>query len=172
LGYNHPFFKVREDQVELPNGHSIPDFTIWENGDVAQVLAITPDQKIILAKQYKHGAGQMIAECPGGYMDEGEEPLQAAKRELQEEVGYTADEFQLLATFIHHPTKETSTTFFFLATNATPVTEGTNQEVTEDIEVMLVSFEQALAMIAVGELQQTGTVAGILLATRQLGEPK
>jgi ADP-ribose pyrophosphatase len=168
-GYNHPFFKVREDQVSLPNGHTIPDFTVWENGNVAQVLAVTPNQEIILAKQYKHGAGQMIAECPGGYMDEGEVPEQAARRELQEEVGYTADEFKLLATFVHHPTKETSSTFFFLALNATPVNEGARQEVTEDIEIILVSFTQALKMIETGELKQTGTIAGILLAARLLG---
>jgi 8-oxo-dGTP pyrophosphatase MutT (NUDIX family) len=168
IGYNHPFFQVREDEVKLPNGHTIPDFTVWVNGPVAQVLALTPKNEIILARQFKHGAGMMVTECPGGYMEKGEDSEAAVKRELLEEVGYTAEDFYLLGQFRHHPTKEESETFFYIAFNAALAPEGARPEITEDIEILLISFKKALEMIDDGELFQTGTVAGILKATRYL----
>ncbi len=170
VAYPHPFLTVREDVVLLPNGHRIEDFAIWENNDVAQVLAITPEKKLILARQYKHGAGKMVAECPGGFIDDGEEPEMAARRELEEEVGLTAPKFKLLATFIHHATKETSTAYFYLALNATELYTGKKPEITEDIEVLQLSLSEVFSMIEKGDLQQTGTIAGIMLAVKELGE--
>jgi 8-oxo-dGTP pyrophosphatase MutT (NUDIX family) len=168
VGYDHPFFKVREDHVILPNGHEITDFTIWENCDVAQVMAVTPDKKIILVRQFKQGAGKIVSECPGGFVDVGEDKMAAAHRELKEETGYTVKELILLGRFHHHPTKETSNAYFYLGLNAKSGKQ--KLDITEDIEVQLFSLSEVMSLIKEGEIVQTGTIAGIFLALEFLGK--
>lgn len=166
--YDHPYFYVRADHVRLPNGHEVPDYTVWVNGDVAQVLAITEDDRLILVRQYKHGAAQVLLECPGGFVNSEESPQVAAHRELREETGYVAGVLELLGRFVHHPSKETGATYFYLARNVVVSAAGPQPDQTEQIEVVLLTWSQALAMIASGEISQTGTVAGILLAAQRL----
>ncbi|MDH4330440.1 MAG: NUDIX hydrolase [Candidatus Moranbacteria bacterium] len=71
----------------MPNGE-VSDFYIKKEGTVVAALAITKDQKVILAKQFRPGPKEILLELPGGYVDEGETPKQAAEKELLEETGY------------------------------------------------------------------------------------
>lgn len=158
----HPFFKVREDHVVLPNGHEVSDYTIWESGDVAQVVPIMPDGKLLLVQQYKHGLGEMIIEFPGGFIDAEETPLEAAKRELSEETGYTSSQIEKVGTFIHHPTKETGKLHLFIAYNLEEENDSLEQDVTEDISVVYFTPEKLLAKVQAGEVMQTGSMLGLL----------
>lgn len=77
-------------EFELPNG-KIADFDIKHEGETAAVLAITLENKVLIARQFRPGPEMIIDELPGGAIDKGEEPIDAMKRELLEETGYTGD---------------------------------------------------------------------------------
>lgn len=165
-GYKHPFFKVREDHVILPNGYEVPDYTIWESGDVAQVLPVTPDGRLLLVQQYKHGLGEVIEEFPGGFIDEGETPLQAAQRELLEETGFSSQKIEKIGTFVHHPTKESGKLHLFIAHDIKKSPNSLDQDVTEDITVIYRTPEELLIKIKDNIVMQTGSMLGLMLYLR------
>lgn len=92
------FFSIRIDTLELPHGVRKP-YTVLETGrHAAAVLALTPDQKYVVLKEYRHPTGKWLYGCPGGRIDAGESPMEAAQRELLEETGYEAEEFTTLGS--------------------------------------------------------------------------
>ena len=165
IGYNHPFLKVREDHVVLPNGTVIPDYSVWESGQVAQVIPITPEGNYILVEQYKQGIGRTTMEFPGGFIEANEDKLRAAQRELSEETGYQSTDWQELTTIVHHPSKEDGATHLFIAQGVTLLEEKEKlqPDVTEDILVHNLTEQQVLEKILTGEIMQSGTIAGFLL---------
>ena len=163
LGYKHPFFKVREDHVILPNGHEVPDYTVWESGDVAQVVPVMPDGKLLLVQQYKHGLGEVIEEFPGGFVDKGENFLDAAKRELSEETGFSSKKIKKIGTFIHHPTKEIGKLHLFIANDLEKLPNSLEQDITEDITVVYRKPEELLEKIKNGTVMQTGSMLGLMI---------
>src|SRR5678816_446041 len=88
--YLHP--DIRVDRCELFNGHTL-DAHLLEYADEIMIFALTKDQEVVLIKQYRHGVQEAILELPGGSVDDGETPLEAAKRELMEETGYAGEAF-------------------------------------------------------------------------------
>lgn len=86
------FLQVRIDDVRLPGGAMATREYIKHPGAVA-VLALLDDGQILLERQYRHPVGRVMLEIPAGKLDEGEEPLACAQRELLEETGYTAGEW-------------------------------------------------------------------------------
>lgn len=162
--YSHPFMRVVEENVTLPNGLTIPDYAIWLSGDVAQVLPVTPEGDLILVKMYKQGAQREVLEAPGGFINEGEYPLDAAKRELLEETGLESDDWSLVHVFCHHPSKERGETFFYLAQNAERSNKPQKQDETEEIEVVSMSVPEFLHQLKNDKIIQTGTIAGALMA--------
>jgi len=168
--YNHPFFKVREDKVKLPNGTAIPDYAIWANDDVAQTILIHKG-KALMVEMYKHGAGEVILEFPGGFVESGEDPSTSAKRELQEETGVVVQNLIPLTTCIHHPTKETSRTHLFLANIADEVKivqKNQDLDSTENIKTHWIDWDEIKEMILDGKIVQTGSIAGYFLADEKL----
>ena len=87
------------DMVELPNGHVAHREVIRHIGAVC-VIPVTEDGKVVVERQYRYPMDEVITEIPAGKLDrEDEDPLEAAKRELREETGYTADEWRELGAF-------------------------------------------------------------------------
>ncbi|MEO1123540.1 MAG: NUDIX hydrolase, partial [Cyanobacteria bacterium J06639_16] len=88
LVFDHRWYKVRQDEVRLPNGEIIDDYFVSVRPDVALVLPITVDREVIFVHQYRHGAGEVLLELPAGTFDPQQEAAEtAALRELQEETG-------------------------------------------------------------------------------------
>ncbi len=161
------WYKVRKDTVEIKPGKVI-DYYVGVFEDVAMILAITPDNKVPLVLQYKHGIGDIITELPAGMIDEGEDPLEAAKRELREESGYTSDDWQVLGRFSRSPGKSRGgNVYLYFAQNAEKASEQEFDE-NEDIEVILKPFPEALQMAKSGELQGIDTVLALLLAESKI----
>ena len=169
VAFNHRWYKVRRDIVELPSGEVIDDYFVSVRPDIALVLPITPKHEIVFVRQYRHGVGEVLIELPAGTFDpEQENAAAAARREFEEETGYTADQLLPIATLYDNPVKETNQIHLFLAQDAYPVGDQA-LDVTEDIEVLLIPISVAAEKILQGELQVAGSVAALFLGLNHLG---
>jgi ADP-ribose pyrophosphatase len=167
LALDNKWFKVQKDVVELPNGKVLDDFYIWNEPDVAQIVAVTKSKKIVLVRQYKHGTHEILIECPAGYVDENEDFESAAKRELLEETGYRAGRVELLGKFVHNPTKSSGRVAAYLA-QGVQKSEAQKLDDNEEIEVMEVGFKEVVEMINKGEIWTSGTISSIFLALNKM----
>ena len=93
-----PWLEVWREQVRLPNGRIIPDYYKLVMPDVAVVVAVASEEKILVLRQYKHGVRGATWELPAGFCNENESALDCGRRELLEETGYVAGEWIYLQT--------------------------------------------------------------------------
>jgi ADP-ribose pyrophosphatase len=167
LESHHLHKNVRIDKCELPNGKVIDGFVL-EYRDWVNVVALTKKREVVLVRQYRHGARKVILEIPGGVVDDGDEsPVQAARRELLEETGYTSDAFIQIGCIYPNPANQTNLIYSFLALDAEKVGSQSLDE-TEDIEVELRPFETVIAMAKNGELLQSMQVSAMFFALAYL----
>jgi len=160
---DNPWCRVRRDEVELPDGQILDDFYLFVRPDIALVLPVTPDDRVVFVRQYRHGAGRVLMELPAGRIDPGEDPREAARRELREETGYTSDRpFEPIATLYDNPVKTTHRTHLFLARHAI-ATHAQNLDVTEEIEVLEVPRREIAGCIQRGEICVAGSLSALLL---------
>ncbi len=158
---------VRVDHCEIKPGIVFEPYVI-ETGSWVNVVALTKDNKVVLVKQYRHGAGQVMLEIPAGIMDEEDEsPLQAVQRELLEETGYTSDKFVHVGTVYPNPATHTNVTYSFLALDVKKIGQQ-NLDETEDIEVHLVPFDEVVAMAKEGGLPQALHVSALFFTLAYL----
>lgn len=140
------------------------DIANAEGTQAAGVIALTPDNRVVIARQFRAGPEKVMDEIPGGLVDPGEEPEQAAHRELLEEVGYEAGSIEYLGK-VYKDGWNAAVWHFFLATNCVPHPAGQNMEDTEDIEVDLLSIPQLIHNAKNGKMTDS---AAVLLAYDQL----
>ncbi|WP_242916836.1 NUDIX hydrolase [Pontibacter liquoris] len=167
--FEHKWYKLRRDHVALPNGREMDDYFVSVRPNVVLTFPLTEDNHVIFVRQYKHAAGNIFMELPGGVIDEDEtDPSAAAMRELLEETGYTSDAVEPLLEVIDNPTKDTNKIYFFLARNVRKVAEQDLDE-SEDIEVLKVPLADVEKLVLGGSIHVSGSVALCLLAIRKLG---
>lgn len=163
------WYKLRRDHVALPSGLEMDDYYVSVRPNVVLTFPLTEDNHVIFVRQYKHAAGDIFIELPGGVVDEHEtQPAEAAKREVLEETGYTSDEVELLLEVTDNPTKDTNRMYYFLARNVKKVAEQDLDD-SEAIEVLKVPLHEVAGMILEGKINVSGSVALCLLALRKLG---
>ncbi|HRR08648.1 MAG TPA: NUDIX hydrolase [Rhodothermales bacterium] len=132
--YESKHGNLRQDHVRLPNGVEILDYMLMEYADWSGVLCITEEGNVLTVTQYRHGAALSSIEFPAGMVDEGETPLEAAKRELLEETGYVAEGWQPLMVCFPEPVKQTNKGHLFVAHRAKKVSEP-RTESTESLHI-------------------------------------
>lgn len=139
--FKRPWLTVRQDCVELPNGHRNPEFYVQEFPDWVNVIALTEDGLFVFEKQYRHGLRMTGYELCAGVIEEGETPLEAAKRELQEETGYGEGEWEEIMSICANPSTTNNMTHCFLSRGVKKIS-GQNLDYTEDITPILLSEEE------------------------------
>ena len=129
-------FDVIRLDCYLPSKDIHNDFYSISMHNWVNIFSLTNDNKIIFVKQHRIGKNIVTMEVPAGAIDEGEKPLDAAKRELVEETGYTSDKFILLKEISVNPAIQNNTCYFFLALNCIK-SHDTKFDSTEELELML-----------------------------------
>jgi len=110
-----PFIEISRQSVELPDGRRIDDFYQIVMPDYVSVFAETEDGRLLLLRQYRHGARRVCLNFPGGRVNSGEAPLAAAERELLEETGYAAATWTAVGSFVTQANQRCQTAHFFRA---------------------------------------------------------
>lgn len=158
---------LRTDRCELPNGLVLDKYYIREITDFVQIVPVNAEGHILIVRQYRHGPQVISTEVPGGLIDPGEEPIQAAERELLEETGCVADRFEAVTPLYTNPARNTNSAHTFIAHNAR-IVQPPEQENTEHIEFEFVSRDALFTLIDNGQFAHALHVASLLLALRQL----
>jgi len=165
--YRGPVFWVTTDQVLEPTGVRVRRDVVRHSGSVV-VVAVdesTGSPRVLLEKQYRHAAGRFLYELPAGRIDEGENELKAAKRELMEETGYSARSWKCVLRFWASPGFVAETMSVYLARNLTLGTAHPEDD--EVIEMKLVPLPRAVAMVMNQTIQDAKTIAGVLWLDHQ-----
>jgi ADP-ribose pyrophosphatase len=156
--YQGSFLKVLRDEVELPNGKKSTREYIPHPG-AAMVIPVTDQGQLVMIRQYRYPLQAEFIEFPAGKIDPGEDALQTAHRELQEEIGQTAKDFRHLTTI--HPVIGYSNELIEIY-----VAKGlslTKQDLDEDefVDVFEISFGEAMELMKQGKITDVKTMIGL-----------
>ena len=165
--YDGRIVKLDLHTVELPNNQQSKREVIHHPGAVV-IAALDETDNILLVRQYRIAASQILTELPAGTLEIGEEPVECAIRELQEETGYYPNSIQSVGGFYPVPGYSTEYIHLFFARDLTLAPR--QQDDDEFIELVRVPFTDAIDMIDTGEIIDCKTVAGILRLQRFLSK--
>jgi 8-oxo-dGTP pyrophosphatase MutT (NUDIX family) len=158
-------FKVREDFCESSENGTKASFFVIENPDWVNIIALTTDEKVILIEQFRQGTNEITLEIPGGMVDEGEEPLQCAKRELLEETGFVAKEIIYLGKSHPNPALQENVMFHFLALDCEK-SGKTKFDEHESIDTKLVELKEIDKLIEEEKITHSLVLAGFYKFTK------
>lgn len=156
-------FRVERRTQILPDGVVHQREVIIHPGAVA-ILPQLADGRLCLIRNYRLAVQETLIELPAGTLDPGEEPAETATRELQEETGYRAGKIEKLCELLMSPGILNERMFIFVATNLQP--GETALETGEQIEPVLATLEEAIAMVRSGKIQDAKSVAALLYYER------
>ena len=154
-------FSVRINRCRSPRTSQEHDFYVIDFPNWVQVIPITPDDHVVMIRQYRHGSDEIFLELPGGLIDKDDrDSNEAARRELLEETGYRAHDLILLAKTYPQPAVLNQRGLTYLAPNVRKTAEPT-PDAAEDIEVCLVGLNGIPDMIRKGEINHGQTVMAL-----------
>ncbi len=170
LLHRPPWFEIAEEDVELPDGQVVLSFPSFAVREFAIVVPFTDDGQTLLIRSYKHGVRGVSRSFPAGYLEDGEDPLDCAKRELREEAGWEAAAWVPLGRFVIDGNYGSGAMHAFLATGARSVTVPASGDL-EEMVLERVSWDDAVAALRAGELRQLASAAALGLAALARGVP-
>lgn len=157
--YEGRILNLRKDQVELENGAQSSREVIEHNGGVC-VVAMDPQGRLLLVRQYRYPYGKELLELPAGKREGDEDPMLCGARELEEETGYRAGSLEKLGELYPTPAYDTEVIHIYLARDLVPSKQHLDEN--EFLDVVPVAFDQALEMVLRGEIPDAKTQIGIL----------
>ena len=159
------WFGVRVDSLRYPSGREAK-FDVLEHVGGVTIVAFDPNGRLLLVRQYRHAVGRELLELPAGTLDPDESPERCAERELQEEAGYRPGRIERLGGFHTAPGYCTEYLHVFLCTD---LIESRLEGDEEAIDVVPTPLEEALRMVAAGEIEDAKTAGALLLYLQQQG---
>jgi len=158
--YETPIFSLHQNKV-LPDCTNHPaHFYVLNAPEWINVIALTHDNQILLVEQYRHGIHETTLEIPGGMVDSGEIPSDAAKRELLEETGYSSDSWESLGKTSSNPAILSNFTHLYLARNC--IESGSQQtDGHEDIEIHKMPLYDFLQLVSDGVVHHSIVLAAV-----------
>lgn len=158
------WISLRADECKMPDGKIIKPYYVLEYPDWVNVVAITKNKEIILTKQYRYAYNKISLELPcGGVEPYDRTPLDAIKRELREETGYSSQNIIEICKLCANPANHTNTTYSYLALEA-ELTSQTKLDDTEDIEVVLLPINKVREMLYTNQFDQALHVSALFYA--------
>ncbi|HVO30261.1 MAG TPA: NUDIX hydrolase [bacterium] len=148
---DYRIFKVRRDVSVHPRTNTEHRFVVLEGGDWVNVIPITDDGKVVFVEQFRHGVRANTLEVPGGMVDAGESPSQAAARELLEETGYAGGAPVELGWIHPNPAIQDNRCWSYIVRGARRVAPA-HTEGTEDIAVLEIPLRDVPRLIAAGRI--------------------
>lgn len=151
--FRRPWLTVRHDKVRLPDGRINPEFYVLEYPDWVNIIAITENGEFVMERQYRHGLDKTCYEIAAGVVENGETPLEAARRELEEETGYGGGDWKELMLISGNPSTTSNLTHCFLAEGVKKVS-AQHLDSTEDLSVCLLSLDQVRLLLVHDKIRQ------------------
>jgi ADP-ribose pyrophosphatase YjhB (NUDIX family) len=148
---SYRIFDVERVALEDGDGRARGDAFTLRFPDWCNVVAVTPDDRLVLVWQYRFGSEALSLEIPGGVIDPRESPQEAARRELREETGYEAESLEPLLTLEANPALQANRCFTFLARNARP-TGATGFDAQEELETVLAPAARVADLLDGGQV--------------------
>lgn len=166
--YEKKWLQVKEERCKLPDGRILYPYIIVNVPSFCNVFIVTEQEEIVLVKQYRHAAGIISLEIPGGMIDDGEDPITAVIREMREETGYSSEEISLLFTINPNPPLENNRAWFYLVKNAKK-TLPTSLDAFEDIELVLMPKTEFIQKLLNHEFTHGTQIGAMYAAAIHLG---
>lgn len=155
-----PIFTVRRDLAEHPRSGRRGHYVVLDQPDWVNVVALTPEEDVVLIRQWRHGTRRVELEIPAGLIDAGETPLQAAARELREETGYEAASLELIGSVAPNPAFQANTCYTVLARGCVEL--GAQElDAGEDIAVLRMSPKQLREAVGAGQLRNAMVICAL-----------
>lgn len=151
-------FELQERRSVNPRTNEELPFFVLESSPWVNVIPLTDEGRVIMVRQYRQGTRAITLEIPGGMAEPDEPPEEGARRELLEETGYEAEEFELLGVVDTNPAIQSNATYTYLARGLKKVAEPTLDDA-EDIEVLEVELSEINGLITSGEITHSLVIA-------------
>jgi ADP-ribose pyrophosphatase len=155
---DHRIFRLRHDIYRFEPTGLERDFVVIDTVSWVNVVPVTTDGRVVLIRQYRHGIRDVVTEIPGGLIDEGESPEEAAVRELREETGYVAERIRPLGRVLPNPAVQNNWCYLFAAEGCRKVGD-VQFDAFELIEVLERPLEDVPRLINSGEIAQCMVLA-------------
>jgi ADP-ribose pyrophosphatase len=162
--FDNPYAKVILDMLEY-NGVQRPYFYLTSPVEAVATVSLTNEGCIILTRQYRHPVGKVIYDLPAGHLEPGEEPIEGAKREFEEETGYRPGHMEQLGYYNQFPGVLRAATNLFFATHLVKTSQ--HLEAGEILETVHRPVNEVLRMILDGEVIDGSLQLGVLLAIQK-----
>jgi len=162
-------FDVNEIEVQFPNGKKAIHHVV-ERKPIVCIFPLTTKYELYFATEYSYNTDEIVLQTPAGYIEEGENPLQAAKRELEEETGIIAGQWEEFAELEYAKSSLKAKAYLFIAKNLEVAIP--KPEETENIKVIKLPLKEVVQKVLNGQIRKAAVVAGILMLDKLKSEKR